>query len=512
MTRLSRCTRILALAALTGAAACADPLQPPAPTPEAAAAKAGADVSATALSRGFRRAVTAAGVRAHQAVLQEIADAHGGLRDAGGSGGYEASLAYVEGRLAAAGYQLAVQEFPFSFTGDRTPPTLARVAPAVTFVHGVDFTTMSYSGSGDVTAALVAVDLLIPAPGENSSTSGCEAADFAGFPAGSIALVQRGSCDFRVKAANALAAGAAGVVVMNEGNTPDRTGLLSGTLNAPQMSLPVVGTTFALGNELRNGVLNGSTGVTVRLRTDVVVDETRTGRNLVAETPGGDPSRVVIVGVRLDGGLRGPGINQASGAAAALHLAEVFAAQERTPRNKLRLVFTGAGASGLGLDDYLASLGAEEKASLAAAIGLDAVGSPNFVPFVYDGDASDVVADPALPAGSGAIEALFTAYFAAEGLPSSPAEIPPGAETIAFVAAGVPVGGVYGGTFEVKTAAQEAVYGGTTGIELDPCHNLACDTFANASLTALDQLSDAAAHVILVLTRRNFAQEPLVTP
>ena len=40
-------------------------------------------------------------------------------------------------------------------------------------------------------------------------------------------------------------------------------------------------------------------------------------RNLVAETPGGDPSRVVAVGVRLDGLLRGPGVNQASGAALA---------------------------------------------------------------------------------------------------------------------------------------------------------------------------------------------------
>jgi len=505
----TRPARALILAVLAGAAACADPLEPPAPTPRAVAAKVGADVSATAVSKGFRRAVTVEGVRAHQAALQAIADANDGLRTAGGSGGYEASLAYVQGRLAAAGYQLAVQEFPFEFNGDRTPPILARLG-GPSYLNGVDFRTMTYSGSRDVTAPLVAVDLLVPSPAANSSTSGCEAADFAGFPAGAIALMQRGGCNFSVKADNALAAGATGAIIMNEGNAPDRTGLLAGTLGEPTRSLPVVGTTFALGNELRNGVLNGPTGFTVRLRTDVVI-ETRTGRNLVAETPAGDPSHAVVVGVRLDGGLLGPGINQASGAAVALQIAEVFAAQERAPRNKLRLVFTGAGSAGtLGLEYYLASLGAEGRAAIAAAVGLDAVGSPNFARFVYDGDGSD--AGPALPPGSAGIEDLFAAYFTAEGLAIEPAAIPAGAETIVFADAGLPVGGLYGGSFEVKSAAQAATFGGTAGVAFDPCQNLACDTFANASLTALDQLSDAAAHVILVLTRRNFSQEPLIAP
>ena len=54
-----------------------------------------------------------------------------------------------------------------------------------------------------------------------ASTSGCEAADFAGFPAGNIALVQRGTCTFAVKALNAQAAGASAVIIFNQGNTPD---------------------------------------------------------------------------------------------------------------------------------------------------------------------------------------------------------------------------------------------------------------------------------------------------
>ena len=53
----------------------------------------------------------------------------------------------------------------------------------------------------------------------NTSTSGCEPEDFAGFPAGNIALIQRGTCTFEIKGENAAAAGASGVLFFNQGNT-----------------------------------------------------------------------------------------------------------------------------------------------------------------------------------------------------------------------------------------------------------------------------------------------------
>ena len=70
-----------------------------------------------------------------------------------------------------------------------------------------------------MTAAVTAVDLQLGLG--NTSTSGCEAADFAGFPAGNIALLQRGTCTFELKAENAAAAGAVGIVIFNQGNTAD---------------------------------------------------------------------------------------------------------------------------------------------------------------------------------------------------------------------------------------------------------------------------------------------------
>ncbi len=163
----------------------------------------------------LRKAVTVEGVRAHQQVLQTIADAaaSGGNR-ASGTPGYDKSAAYVARRAAAAGFDVTIQPFEFPFFQELAPAVLQQIAP--TFVEyenlGLNgFATMEYSGSGDVTALTQAVDLVLPPGAEPStSTSGCEAEDFAGFTTGSIAVVQRGTCDFAVKAANAEAAGAAG--------------------------------------------------------------------------------------------------------------------------------------------------------------------------------------------------------------------------------------------------------------------------------------------------------------
>src|SRR5438067_1058581 len=92
--------------------------------------------------------------------------------------------------------------------------------------------------------------IIIPSPG--GSTSGCSSSDFAGFVPGRIALIQRGTCFFGEKALNAQAAGASGVVIFNEGNTPERSGVFSGSLvdangNPVIPTIPVAFTSFAIG-------------------------------------------------------------------------------------------------------------------------------------------------------------------------------------------------------------------------------------------------------------------------
>ena len=113
--------------------------------------------------------------------------------------------------------------FPISKTA--RPPILA-IAEAPDAEAG-RVRTLTNSGSADVTAPLRSVNLeLTDTPA--ASTSGCDAHDFDGFARGAIALVRRGTCTFQVKAENAVAAGAVGVVIMNEG-TAGRTDGFSGS-------------------------------------------------------------------------------------------------------------------------------------------------------------------------------------------------------------------------------------------------------------------------------------------
>ncbi len=258
----------------------------------------------------------------------------------------KAAAKYIAGQMKKFGLKVETQEFQILYFEEMTPPTLARVSPdPTTYVEGTDFATMSYSGSGDVTADVQAVDLLMPPTG--GSTSGCEAEDFAGFVAGNIALMQRGTCDFSVKAMNALAAGAVGAIIFNEGNTPERSGLLFGTLGGPVGDIPVVGATFALGEGLFNLMASGP--VQVHLVVDAISEE-RTSQNVIGTRVGTQPDLgIVYIGGHYDSVSAGPGANDdASGVAAVLEAARVLGTKGH--RTKATLKFIAFGAEETGLD------------------------------------------------------------------------------------------------------------------------------------------------------------------
>ena len=105
-----------------------------------------------------------------------------------------------------AGYQVTVQPFHFLLFEETSPPELVQAAPgSTTYVHGTDFLTVRYSGSGPLEGVVVpTTDIVIPPTAEPSSTSGCEAADFPAAPAEpAVALVQRGTCTYQQKVENA---------------------------------------------------------------------------------------------------------------------------------------------------------------------------------------------------------------------------------------------------------------------------------------------------------------------
>jgi Zn-dependent M28 family amino/carboxypeptidase len=446
-------------------------------------------------SNKLRAAVTVAGIREHQLAFQAIADSNGGIRTSG-TPGYDASVAYVAEKLQAAGYVVTIQTFDFPYFAELSPSSLSQVAPVPTdYTVDVDFATMTYSGSGTATATITPVDVVIPPAPEPSSTSGCEAADFGGFPAGDIALVQRGTCTFQVKAENAQAAGASGVIIFNEGQ-PGRTDVIDGTLGAPTLTIPVVGMTFALGESLYNQTLEEP--VTLSLTTDTI-SELRPTANVLAESTRGRDDNVVMVGAHLDSVEAGPGINDnGSGSATVLEIAEQMTKVK--PRNKVRFAFWGAEEFNLlGSVHYVENLSEAELDSIALYLNFDMVGSPNFVRFVYDGDGS--ATPDAGPEGSAQIEQLFLQYFAEQGLASAPTAFDGRSDYGPFIEVGIPAGGLFSGAEGVKTPAEAAIYGGTAGIAYDPCYHQACDTAANVSETALDQLGDAAAHAVITLAQ-----------
>lgn len=182
-----------------------------------------------------------------------------------------------------AGLRLNDPTFTNQFT-NVGPTLLDLVSPDVPpYAEGTDFRVMSGSGSGDVTGRLVPLDIVIGGTGNintnpvDTSTSGCQQADYdaAGFRAGDIALIQRGTCTFVSKVALAVENGASAVVMFNEGQS-GRTTFAFGS--AGPVPIPVLSTTFAVGRQLF--ALTQAGPVTVH-----VVTNTTNVRTLAAPAP-----------------------------------------------------------------------------------------------------------------------------------------------------------------------------------------------------------------------------------
>ena len=365
----------------------------------------------------------AAGAHEHQGALQAIADANNGTR-ASGTPGYDASVDYVVAQLEGAGYEVTVQDFEFLLFQELSPTEVTIGGEPLTEDQA---SIMEYSGTGDVTGtvALVDADLGPSNPGtgeanDGGSDSGCEPEDFAGFPAGAIALVQRGTCDFVAKAQNALDAGAIGVLIFNEGNNDERSTVLLGTLGAvPSDDLPVVGLDFATGLALAEDPT-----AEVQIVTDTITTLEFT-KNVITERPG-DPDNVVMAGAHLDSVLEGPGIqDNGSGSSGLLELALQLARLGVAPTNTVRFAWWGAEESGLfGSEAYIFGDGAAlegisdaDYAALKLYLNFDMIASPNFARFIYDGDGSALSRGAAR--GSDPIDASFERFFESAGLPAS---------------------------------------------------------------------------------------------
>ncbi len=463
--------------------------------------------------RKLTNAVTPDGVLNHLEALQAVADANGGTR-ASGRPGYKASVDYVVAQLEAAGYSPTVQEFMFPYVEENSQ--LIRRSPNPrTFVNGVDFLRNRFdSGTpeGTATGPLVNVDLVLdPSGPPNTSSSGCEVADFAGFPAGAVALLQRGTCGFNVKALNAQAAGASAVIIMNEGQ-PGRTGLTNMIGDATGLAIPAIFTTFEAGLNLAQ-----TPGATVTVTVDFTAEQ-RATYNVIAETAGGNADNVVMAGAHLDSVQAGAGINDNGSGSAGLLETAIQMAKAKTP-NKVRFAWWGGEESGLlGSTFYVAQLTPDEREDIGLYLNFDMIASPNYTFGIYDGDNSGGTAAPGfIPAGSAEIEDQFERFFTSRGEPFKDTEFSGRSDYGPFIARGIPAGGLFTGAEVPKTAAEAAIWGGVAGAQLDPCYHQFCDNLrgdgqnatlfaqlgedyelvGNVNVHALDVNSDAIAAAVL---------------
>jgi Zn-dependent M28 family amino/carboxypeptidase len=465
----------------------------------------------------------------HQIELQKIASLNGDTREVF-SPGYTASLDYVVKTLKAAGYSPKVTQFNYPFWNETKPPVLNwnNGTPPKSYRPGTaadndlptaDFITMANSPTKEIvnTAVVPVNDVIDPPTG--GSNAGCEAEDYPAAVAGKVALVQRGTCAFVQKWAVAQEAGAVGVIIYNEGNTPARQNPLF-VDNQIDATIPAVISSYTLGNDLLQAYKAGNNP-----RVDFKVYGTFTDRFLpqvLAETKDGDKNNVVVVGAHLDSVPEGPGINDdGSGTAALLSMAEELSRGHYNLRQKIRFGWWGAEENGLvGSTYYAHNLPQSEVDKIDVMLDYDMLASPNYVRFVYDGDGSTFGEDVSGPPGSGKVESVFDDWFKAQGMQSDRVAFDGRSDYVGFTDRGIPAGGVFAGAEVPKTEEQEAIYGGAAGSAFDPCYHEICDNImtvltgippldagglndpadrakmAGGSLKSLKELGGAAAYAV----------------
>ena len=392
-----------------------------------------------------------------------------------GEPGYKASVDYVAKLMKEAGYNVTIQTYKFFYFAYTGIPTFKEISPT-SHDFGVSDEWNPGQSTGTTTANLQpAGGIIVPPTPTPSSSSGCTAGDFSGFVAGRVALIQRGTCNFGVKVLNAQAAGATGVIIFNEGN-PGRTSVLAGSLvdaagNRIVPTIPVAFTSFDIGNNLlseyQQAVQNGTALPVMSINIQAVVNPNADDYNVIADSKGGDKNHVVVVDAHLDA-IYGAGmLDNASGSATILDIAQEM--KNVNPLNKLRFIWFGGEELGLlGSSYYVNNLTPTELSHIGYDLDADVTATPNYVVGVLDPAAPNLFggAPPTFPnrvyKASTVSRDQSIAYFNSIGL-NHELFSPVGTDAFSFNTVGIPAGGLLTGQDCCKTQQQVDLFGGSLG-------------------------------------------------
>ncbi|WP_018347852.1 M20/M25/M40 family metallo-hydrolase [Longispora albida] len=227
-----------------------------------------------------------------------------------------------------------------------------------------------------------------------------------------------------------------------------------------------------------------------------------TSYNVLAELPGTDTSKVIMLGGHLDSVSSGPGINDnGTGSASLLAVAKAFKAARPTPGVTVRFGWWGAEELGiLGSRAYVSSLSSAEKTRIKAYLNFDMTGSPNPGYFVYNDDTNGI-----------ALRNLLVQGFTALNVQTEYVDVDGRSDHGSFYNVGIPTGGTFSGAEGYKTSAQAAKWGGTANAAFDPCYHRSCDNSNNINDTSLDRHADVISYALWNLTGTGSTPTPTPT-
>ncbi len=324
-----------------------------------------------------------------------------------GTPGSAAAAAFAADRLATAGLRPPAgssdyfQRFPVTVAGVESAsmellPASAGGKPAV-LVFFKDFLPMLFSGTGDVTGAVVFAGLGITAPALGRD-------DYAGVDvAGRVVMTVRGAPEdgrdwaafdsHRARTANARAHGAAGFLfaeaaVANPNGDPV-AGFPMATISEDLANALLADQKLTL-EELRRvlakgGVASFSTGRSVHLAVSARTARDGEGANVVGVLAGSDPTlagEYVLIGAHLDHCGDWPVLlagadDNASGSATVLEIARAASGLRPRPRRSLVFVLFGGEEEGLVGSRYFVQHPLPGLERCVAVFNLDMVGEGN---------------------------------------------------------------------------------------------------------------------------------------
>jgi hypothetical protein len=206
----------------------------------------------------------------------------------------------------------------------------------------------------------------------------------------------------------------------------------------------------------------------MNLSIHVIIDPNREDYNVIAESKGGDKNHVVVVDAHLDA-IYGAGmLDNASGSATILDIAQKM--KNVNPRNKLRFIWFGGEELGLlGSSYYVNNLSKTELSHVGYDLDADVTATPNYLIGVLDPAGPDLfgrtvtatfpnrVYKPSTIARDQGVDYLDSIGKNHEFLS------PVGTDAFSFNAVGVPASGVLTGQDCCKAQAEVDLFGGFTG-------------------------------------------------